>query len=111
MSEAAEMEDLDQLSDHEFRILARDFIEKHYPPELRNSPRRLHFKDTKGWYRTLARKGWLCPNWPKPAPPSVRPSPDARIDASQAACLSSRLSLKARRLHRSGAQGGVVHVG
>ena len=65
MSAAAEMEDLDQLSDHDFRMLVRDFIEKYYPPELRNSPRRLHFKDTKGWYRTLARKGWLCPNWPK----------------------------------------------
>src|SRR5580658_6628780 len=65
MSEAAETEDLDQLSDDAFRMLVRNFIEKYYPPELRNSPRRLHYKDTKGWYRTLARKGWLCPNWPR----------------------------------------------
>jgi alkylation response protein AidB-like acyl-CoA dehydrogenase len=65
VNEAADIEDLDQLSDDEFRILVRNFIEKQYPPELRNPARRLHYKDNKVWYRILSRKGWLCPNWPK----------------------------------------------
>ena len=58
-------EDLDQLSDDDFRMLVRRWIEANYPPEIRNPPSRLHFKDTKGWYHKLARKGWLCPNWPR----------------------------------------------
>jgi alkylation response protein AidB-like acyl-CoA dehydrogenase len=65
MSDAPYTEDLDQLSDNEFRLVVRNFIEQNYPPELRNPPRRLHYKDSKVWYRILSRKGWLCPNWPK----------------------------------------------
>lgn len=65
MSDAAEIEDLNQLSDEAFRMLVRNFIEKNYPPELRNPPRRLHYQDNKAWYRILSRKGWLCPNWPR----------------------------------------------
>jgi hypothetical protein len=64
MSHAAEMQELDRLSDDEFRATVRAFIAANYPPELRNAPRRLHYEDTKGWYQTLARQGWLCPNWP-----------------------------------------------
>ena len=45
MSETAEAEDLDQLSDDAFRMLVRGFIEKYYPPELRNAPRRLQTAD------------------------------------------------------------------
>jgi alkylation response protein AidB-like acyl-CoA dehydrogenase len=64
MSEAAYTEELDLLPDDEFRTVVRNFIEKNYPPELRNPPRRLHYKDSKIWYQILSRKGWLCPNWP-----------------------------------------------
>lgn len=62
MSDTADVEDLDQLSDDEFRTVVRNFIETNYPPELRNPPRRLHYQDSKIWYRSLSRKGWLCPN-------------------------------------------------
>jgi alkylation response protein AidB-like acyl-CoA dehydrogenase len=65
MSETAYSQDLSQLPDDEFRLVVRNFIEKNYPPELRNPPRRLHYKDNKAWYQILSRKGWLCPNWPK----------------------------------------------
>ena len=65
MSAAEPVLAMDQLSDEQFRATVRAFIETNYPAELRNSPRRLHYKDTKGWYQTLSRKGWLCPNWPK----------------------------------------------
>ena len=44
-------------------MLVRRFIEANYPPEIRNPPSRLHYKDTKVWYQKLSRKGWLCPNW------------------------------------------------
>jgi alkylation response protein AidB-like acyl-CoA dehydrogenase len=64
-SSAAEPVDLNELSDDDFRMLVRRFIEANYPPEIRNPPSRLHYKDTKGWYQKLARKGWLCPNWPR----------------------------------------------
>jgi alkylation response protein AidB-like acyl-CoA dehydrogenase len=57
--------DLNDLSDLDFRMLVRRFIEANYPPEIRNPPSRLHYKDTKVWYQKLARKGWLCPNWPR----------------------------------------------
>jgi hypothetical protein len=53
----AEYKDLDLLSDDDFRMLVRRWIEANYPPEIRNPPSRLHFKDTKGWYHKLARKG------------------------------------------------------
>jgi alkylation response protein AidB-like acyl-CoA dehydrogenase len=67
MSAAAieEPTDLNELSDDDFRMLVRRFIEANYPPEIRNPPSRLHYKDTKVWYQKLARKGWLCPNWPR----------------------------------------------
>jgi alkylation response protein AidB-like acyl-CoA dehydrogenase len=64
-SSAAEPVDLNELSDDDFRMLVRRFIEANYPPEIRNPPSRLHYKDTKVWYQKLARKGWLCPNWPR----------------------------------------------
>ena len=57
--------ELNDLPDDEFRLHVRQWIEANYPPEIRNPPSRLHFKDTKSWYHKLARKGWLCPNWPR----------------------------------------------
>ena len=56
---AAEPEDLDQLSDEQFRLHVRKWIQEVYPPELRNPPSRLHFSENKPWYMLLAQKGWL----------------------------------------------------
>ena len=60
-----EHQDLNSLTDHEFRMHVRSWIEANYPQEIRNPPSRLHFKDNKPWYMKLAQQGWLCPNWPK----------------------------------------------
>jgi alkylation response protein AidB-like acyl-CoA dehydrogenase len=60
-----EPEDLDTLTDDQFRLHVRGWIEANYPAEIRNPPQRLHFKDNQHWYMKLAQQGWLCPNWPK----------------------------------------------
>ncbi len=62
---SAVIQDLNELPDDDFRMHVRQWIEANYPPEIRNPPKRLHYKDTKPWYQMLSRKGWLCPGWPK----------------------------------------------
>jgi alkylation response protein AidB-like acyl-CoA dehydrogenase len=59
------MQDLNQLTDDEFRQHVRAWIEANYPPELRNPPKRLHWSENQVWYYKLAEKGWLCPAWPQ----------------------------------------------
>jgi hypothetical protein len=58
-------EDLDRLDDESFRAIFRTFVAEHYPPELRNPPKRLHWAENKVWYMTLAQHGWLAPGWPR----------------------------------------------
>jgi len=53
-----------ELSDEDFRLLARTWFEREYPTELRYPPRRLHWPEIKPWYLKLSAKGWLAPNWP-----------------------------------------------
>ncbi len=53
------------LDDDGFRHVIRTWISENYPPELRNPPKRLHWRDNKAWYFKLAEKGWLCPGWPR----------------------------------------------
>jgi hypothetical protein len=66
MTEAAPAHaDLNALSDDEFRAVVRRFVEEHYPPELRNPQRRLHWRDNRPWYMILAEHGWLAPGWPR----------------------------------------------
>ena len=66
MSAAAETDDLDAAFRRRLpHAGAATSSKRTIRRRLRNAPRRLHYKDTKGWYQTLARKGWLCPNWPK----------------------------------------------
>ncbi len=57
-------DDLNQLDDEAFRHLVRDWVRENYPEDLRNPPKRLHWRDNKPWYLKLAEKGWLCPGWP-----------------------------------------------
>jgi len=61
---AATAENLDAMTDEQFRMHVRGWIEANYPPEIRNPPKRLHFSENKPWYFKLAEKGWLAPNWP-----------------------------------------------
>ena len=58
-------EDLNQIDDDEFRRVVRRWVEANYPAELRNPPKRLHWRDNKPWYFKLAAKGWLAPGWPR----------------------------------------------
>jgi len=62
---SATVDDLNDLSDDDFRAHVRQWIEANYPPEIRNPPSRLHYSETKPWYQKLSRKGWLCPGWPR----------------------------------------------
>ncbi len=57
--------DLNDLSDESFRAEARRFIETEYPPELRDSPRRLHWEQGRRWFEKLRTKGWVAPGWPR----------------------------------------------
>ncbi len=57
--------DLNDLDDETFRATVRDWVVANYPEELRNPPKRLHWRDNKVWYFKLAEKGWLCPGWPR----------------------------------------------
>ena len=57
--------ELDSLDDESFRSVVRRFLAQHYPEDLRNPPKRLHWSENQGWYFKLAEQGWLCPAWPK----------------------------------------------
>lgn len=57
--------DYNALTDDEFRERVRDFVARNYPDIPRYAQRRLHWHENRPWYTTLAREGWLCPNWPR----------------------------------------------
>jgi alkylation response protein AidB-like acyl-CoA dehydrogenase len=56
--------DWNELDDEEFRALVRADFEANYPGELRYVPRRLRWSENGAWYRRMAKKGWIAPNWP-----------------------------------------------
>ena len=58
------MDDLNLLDDDSFRLTIRAWVEANYPEELRNPPKRLHWRENRVWYMKLAEQGWLCPGWP-----------------------------------------------
>ena len=57
--------ELDSLEEEHFRQVVRAFLHEHYPEDLRNPPKRLHWAENRPWYLKLAETGWLCPGWPK----------------------------------------------
>lgn len=57
--------DFNAMSDAEFRVLARDFVETNYPDIPRYTLGRLHWDVVKPWYLVLAEHGWICPTWPR----------------------------------------------
>ncbi|WP_322364833.1 acyl-CoA dehydrogenase family protein [Pseudomonas sp. Teo4] len=59
------MPDFNALSDDAFRQTVREFLLAHFPDELRDLPKRLHWEEVKDWYMTLSAHGWLCPGWPR----------------------------------------------
>ncbi|MCC7487056.1 MAG: acyl-CoA dehydrogenase family protein [Burkholderiales bacterium] len=58
------MTDYNAMADEEFRLMLREFIEREYPPELRNITRRARRGEMKGWWGKLHARGWIAPNWP-----------------------------------------------
>ncbi len=65
MSEKPQLPDFNVLSDDAFRQAVREFLHAHFPEELRDLPKRLHWEEVKDWYMTLSAHGWLCPGWPR----------------------------------------------
>ena len=59
------MDDLNAITDDDFRLMVREWVQANYPPEIRDPAKRLHWDECKVWYFRLAEKGWLCPGWPK----------------------------------------------
>ena len=53
------------MDEAQFRATVRGFFRTHYPAELRNLPRRLHWHEIRDWYMALSRQGWLAPSWPR----------------------------------------------
>lgn len=58
-------DDYNQWDDDVFRQHIRQWVEAHYPANLRYPAQRLHRSQTKVWYDLLSRKGWLAPAWPR----------------------------------------------
>ncbi|HEX4261828.1 MAG TPA: acyl-CoA dehydrogenase family protein [Acetobacteraceae bacterium] len=57
--------DFDTLSDEDFRVTVRRWVETNYPEEIRNPTKRLHWAENRVWYMKLAEHGWLAPGWPR----------------------------------------------
>lgn len=60
-----QLPDFNAVEDDSFRKLVRSFLIEHFPEELREVPKRLHWHEVKDWYMTLSRHGWLAPGWPR----------------------------------------------
>jgi alkylation response protein AidB-like acyl-CoA dehydrogenase len=58
--------DWNGMTDADFQREVRTFFETNFPPHLRFHPRRIpRWEETRDWYLTLSRKGWLAPHWPR----------------------------------------------
>lgn len=57
--------DWGKMPELEFRLSVRALFSKHYPEHRRHMPYRQTWAESKDWYLTLARLGWIAPAWPK----------------------------------------------
>ena len=57
--------DWDNMPEGEFRQMVRAFFAQHYPAHRRFMPYRQTWAESKDWYMTLSRTGWLAPAWPR----------------------------------------------
>lgn len=62
MTDVHELELMDEAA---FRQTVRSWLQAHYPPEIRNPAKRLHWRDNKPAYMALSRQGWIAPGWPR----------------------------------------------
>jgi alkylation response protein AidB-like acyl-CoA dehydrogenase len=54
-----------QMPELEFRQMVRALFATHYPEHRRHMPYRQSWAESKDWYLTLGRLGWIAPAWPK----------------------------------------------
>ena len=54
----------DDISEDDFRAIARRWFEAEYPADMRYPSRRPRWAEIKPWYLKLAAKGWVAPAWP-----------------------------------------------
>jgi len=57
--------DWDSVPDAEFRAMVRALFARHYPEHRRHLPYRQTWAESRDWYMTLSRLGWLAPAWPR----------------------------------------------
>ena len=55
----------DSPDEAEFRAQVRTWLEANFPASLRGRTNRPPPAELMPWYRTLSRKGWIAPHWPK----------------------------------------------
>ncbi|ARP82216.1 hypothetical protein CAL12_16265 [Bordetella genomosp. 8] len=48
-----------------FRLEVRDWLREHVPASLRHATFRPAPDEAMQWYRTLSRRGWIAPHWPR----------------------------------------------
>lgn len=60
----AQEHDWNALSDEQFRAHVRAEFEAHHPTAIRYPSRRLYWSEQGEWFRRMAAKGWIAPNWP-----------------------------------------------
>ncbi|MDR0274885.1 MAG: acyl-CoA dehydrogenase family protein [Burkholderiaceae bacterium] len=49
----------------DFRRMVRAFLQKNYPADRRYLSHRARWSETRDWYLTLSRQGWVAPAWPQ----------------------------------------------
>ena len=57
--------DWEQMAEADFRLMVRAFFATHYPEQRRHMPYRQTWGESKDWYLTLSRLGWIAPAWPR----------------------------------------------
>src|SRR3546814_154414 len=63
--ERAQDRDWNAMSDEDFRMEVRRWIEAEYPPEKRFPKHRLTYPEISDWFGKLSAKGWIAPAWPR----------------------------------------------
>ncbi|MDR2990329.1 MAG: acyl-CoA dehydrogenase family protein [Burkholderiaceae bacterium] len=53
------------MSEADFRRMVRAFLQRHYPADRRYLSHRARWSETRDWYMTLFRQGWIAPAWPQ----------------------------------------------
>lgn len=57
--------DWNAMPEVDFRYMVRAFFSRYYPEHRRYMPYRQTWAESKDWYMTLSRLGWLAPAWPR----------------------------------------------